>query len=220
MKNCVSQPSFSQESIPINQTEIVAFISKHGRGTRPTINFLIEHNMRLITYCRRIAVRRWGLPIGITRDDLQQDGYLALEKAAAGYDPLFSTAFSTYACNGILRAIRATIVSWYRKNRRDHYCHCQLRRQASSYSYVGEQGTRRELSAAVLKFLKETLSCRDFEIVSDYFGIGDRTPQSQTQIAARVGLATTTISLVIRRSLAKAKRYLHRQFVTADTVCR
>lgn len=64
-------------------------------------NSLIESHMKLVDYeIARISGIRPG-----EREDLQAEGYLALVKAADGFDPRRGVLFKSYACAAIRHAL-------------------------------------------------------------------------------------------------------------------
>src|SRR5579885_1415473 len=67
----------------------------------------VASHYRLVTYC----ARRWRgrLPDNLTWADFVQEGYLALVMACRDFDPGRGNAFSTFACNRIIRHLRKVL---------------------------------------------------------------------------------------------------------------
>lgn len=76
---------------------------------------IVLANLGLVHKLWHLYRHRWQ-PLGLEEDDALQAGFLALVKAAAGYDPTAGAVFSTYACLACKRymdlAARERLMIW------------------------------------------------------------------------------------------------------------
>ena len=118
---------------------------------------LINQHLHILNWSIYLAMRVTGKTAMITKQDLFQEGYIAMARAAATYDG--STAFETYA-----QVVVRNAISDYVKKFRTRSCvvslDADLAEDFSLYDVLGDDEVNGRLEETQAYLMLENLACR------------------------------------------------------------
>ncbi|MDF2700380.1 MAG: polymerase subunit sigma-70 [Haloplasmataceae bacterium] len=189
------------------------FLIKKEQGDLNARNKLIEHNLRLVAH----IVKKYENTLD-EKDDLLSIGTLGLIKAIDTFNDEKGTKLATYAA----KCIENEILMQLRSNKKK-------RNEVSLNDPIGfdKEGNKITLIDVlqdenrsiedhvvfndsidkILSLLPE-LSDREFEIITRRFGLHNRKPETQRQIAKSLGISRSYVSRIEKRTLMKLYRML------------
>jgi len=130
-------------------------------GCQVCVNALLERHEGLVHYM--VGRQYWG---EVAKDDLLQEGRIALWRAIQGYDPGRGVSFSTYAGVAIERGI-------WRVTARDRRCRRKVRQADPADTYLElEAGVWQEEVGRVAAEACRYLTDRQRQVLSLVYGIG------------------------------------------------
>lgn len=194
---------------PLSLREEQAAFAALARGDPAARDRLISHNLRLVAH---IAKKYYAA--GDDQDDLVSIGTIGLIKAVDTYDPAKSKRFSTYAS----RCIENELLMKFRRSRR-----VPPTVSLQEPIEAGRDGTltvmdvipddhpleeKPELAdmARWLHLQLDTLPPREKAILALRYGLHDRPPQTQNEVARQLGLSRSYVSRLESRALAALKK--------------
>ncbi|HMR50738.1 MAG TPA: sigma-70 family RNA polymerase sigma factor [Arachnia sp.] len=138
---------------------------------------------------------------GVSRDDLFQEGCLALGEAIDKFDPSHGHRFSTYAYVVIARRISFFARTWRRGQEVELAHHDAVPDESASHAF--------ERVEATLGDVLELLPARWSRILSLRYGL-DGAPRTLTDCATELGCSVSTAGRWETEALAAARRLMER----------
>lgn len=195
---------------PLSEEEEAKTIALMKKGDKSAREKLISHNMRLVAH----VVKKYS---GATEtDDLISVGSIGLIKAIDSYDEKKGTGLATYTA----RCIENEILMLLRSNKK-------FRNDVSLNEPVGSDKDGNELtiidllydetdevfsrvdksveSEKLIKFLKKTLSPREFTVMSLRFGLKGERTYAQREVASFLKISRSYISRIEKKSIEKLR---------------
>ena len=96
---------------PLTAEEEQYYLQQYAQGDQQAKNFLIEHNLRLVTHITKKYQHLEDDP-----EDLISIGTIGLIKAVMTFNTDKNTRLATYACRCIENAILSQMRLWWRTN--------------------------------------------------------------------------------------------------------
>lgn len=200
---------------PLGREEEAQLIEQMGQGDAQARERLIAHNLRL---CAHIA-RKYTVP-GCDQDDLISIGTIGLIKGVSTFKPDKKVRLATYAS----RCIENEILMYFRAQRK-------LQGELSLSESLDAEGESNSLELmdvvrvddtmledldlrdACLKVRKclGCLSPREAHIISLRYGLDNRPPLTQREIAALCGISRSYVSRIEKKALEKLKEEYERK---------
>ena len=174
-------------------------------GDKHAKDKLLTHNLRLVVH---VAKKYSGT---VESDDLISVGSIGLIKAVNTFDYDKNTQFSTYAA----RCIENEILMLLRVNKK-HNAVISLNESLGkdkdgndvtwqdiipSDEDVSENVENAVLSQNLIKLAKESLSNREFEILTLRYGLGSSPAYTQREIAKKLNISRSYISRLEKKAL-------------------
>lgn len=206
----IKSKSFKQVLSPEEEKELLKRKQQNDIEAR---NKLIEHNLRLVAH----IVKKYENAFD-EKDDLLSIGTIGLIKAIDTFDDQKGTKLATYAA----RCIENEILMHLRSNKK-------RRNEVSLHDPIGfdKEGNKitlidvlqddnkeiidevmyREDIANVMELIPE-LNDREKEIIIRRFGLHNRKPETQRQIAKSLNISRSYVSRIEKRTLMKLYRIL------------
>ena len=195
---------------PLSKEEEKECILLAAKGDKTAKEKLITHNLRLVAH----VVKKYSG--AAETDDLISVGSIGLIKAVNTYDESKNTAFATYSA----RCIENEILMLLRSNKKHN-------NEVSLYEPVGSDKDGNELTIMDLlsekedvvfekadkrlerekfiKFLKETLTDREFKITCLRYGIKCGRTYAQREVAAFLKISRSYVSRIEKKAIEKIK---------------
>lgn len=195
--------SFPRPLSPAREKEAFAALRAGGEEAARARDRLIRHNLRLVAH-----VTKKYYAATAAQDDLISIGTIGLIKAVDTFDPARASKFSSYASRCIENELRMEL----RRTRREGtLLSLQEPLEGSEGQLtladtlpdpvVMEDDCERRADAARLRQLVETLPRREQEVLTRRYGLDGRAPQTQQEIAARLGISRSYVSRLEKRAL-------------------
>ena len=188
-------------------------LERMSRGDRAARNELVEHNLRLVAH----IVKKYYAVSG-EQDDLISIGTIGLIKAVETYNLEKKTKFATYAS----RCIENEILMYFRARRKTagdvSLSDCiETGKDGNALSLMDvlcsdedlfEDLSTRQTYKKLYEVMDEVLSERERMVVTLRYGLGDRTPLTQREIAAKCGISRSYVSRIEKKALAALQKAL------------
>lgn len=198
---------------PLEKSEEQALIEQMFDGDQDAATRLIEHNLRLVAH----IAKKYNQS-GIDQDDLISIGSLGLIKAVHTFRPE-AGKLTAYAS----RCIENEILMFFRSNRKN-------RNQVLWGESVGKDkdgndvqlsellGTDANLvpdaaetnieSNRAMRLMDTVLDAREAEVIRLRYGLLDGEPQTQHQLAEKLGISRSYVSRIEKKALEKLRHAL------------
>ncbi len=184
---------------PLSAEEERIYLARYAEGDMEARNVLIERNLRLVAH----IIKKYYTQAE-EQDDLISIGTIGLIKGINSFKSEKGTRLATYAA----RCVENEILMYFRSQRK-------LQSEVSLsetietdkdgnalylMDVVGVDDTMlkdlqdREDQITVGKLVRECLTEREAQIISERYGLGGRVPQTQRQIAERCGISRSYVS--------------------------
>ncbi|MGN0352728.1 MAG: RNA polymerase sporulation sigma factor SigK [Roseburia sp.] len=198
---------------PLTPEEELACLNRMKKGDLEAKNELIERNMRLVAH---IAKKYQNA--GEEMEDLISIGTIGLIKAITTYKPDYGSRLATYAARCIdnellmhFRAKKKTAkdVSLYEPigmDKEGNQIHLMDVVEGEEVDVVEEMERGRKIEK-MLKIMPTVLSKREYEIVIKRYGLYQREPLTQREIAKEIGISRSYVSRIEKKALDKLKLY-------------
>ena len=195
-------------------------LERMSRGDRAARNELVEHNLRLVAH----IVKKYYAVSG-EQDDLISIGTIGLIKAVETYNLEKKTKFATYAS----RCIENEILMYFRARRKTagdvSLSDCiETGKDGNALSLMDvlcsdedlfEDLSARQTYKKLYEVMNEVLSERERMVITLRYGLGDRTPLTQREIAAKCGISRSYVSRIEKKALAALQQALQDYTQTA-----
>lgn len=198
---------------PLTPEEEFVCLNRMKKGDLEAKNELIERNMRLVAH---IAKKYQNA--GEEMEDLISIGTIGLIKAITTYKPDYGSRLATYAARCIdnellmhFRAKKKTAkdVSLYEPigmDKEGNQIHLMDIVEGEEVDVVEEMERGRKIKK-MLKIMPTVLSKREYEIVVKRYGLYQKEPLTQREIAKEIGISRSYVSRIEKKALDKLKLY-------------
>ena len=196
---------------PLSRDEEAELIARLDGGDEGVKSQLIERNLRLVVY---IARRFENTGVGI--EDLISIGTIGLIKAVGTYQPARSIKLATYAS----RCIENEILMHFRAQKKlagevsladsldgdDDGSSLSLMDVIAVDDNMLEELDTRDACRKVRHCVATCLTDRERSIITLRYGLDDRPPRTQREIASRCGISRSYVSRIEKRALEKLEQ--------------
>ena len=199
---------------PLEPKREAFILQKLGTGQEEEAkSVLIEHNLRLVVY---IAKKFDNTGVGV--EDLISIGTIGLIKAINTFNPVKNIKLATYAS----RCIENEILMYFRSMKKTagdvSLSDCiETGKDGNALSLMDvlcsdedlfEDLSTRQTYKKLYEVMDEVLSERERMVVTLRYGLGDRTPLTQREIAAKCGISRSYVSRIEKKALAALQKAL------------
>lgn len=196
---------------PLSAKEEEKYLRLAKNGDRQAKNKLIEHNLRLVAH----VIKKY-YAAEPDRDDLISIGTIGLIKAVNTFDIDKGARLATYAArcieNEILMHFRSTrkngaVVSINEPIETDGEGNpLTLMDIVFTEDTIADDIDTVIKSEKLYKFIEEIDDEREKEIIIDRYGLYEREPQTQKEIAERLGISRSYVSRIEKKVLEKLRK--------------
>ena len=197
---------------PLPADEERELFLKAERGNASARERLILHNLRLVSH----IVRKY-YSSAKNQEDLVSIGTIGLIKAVDSFKVDSGSKFATYAA----KCIQNEILMHFRSQKKlaaevSLNDTIDVDRDGNPLTYMDVVCTEESLdsevaksltSAKALKLVSTVLDARSRKIIVMRYGLGDRKPMTQKQVADRLGISRSYVSRIEKSALLKLKNY-------------
>lgn len=198
---------------PLTPEEEKTLLARMMAGDRAARDDLITHNLRLVVYLAK-KYENTGVPA----EDMISIGTIGLIKAVNTFKADKGIRLATYAS----RCIENEILMYFRRTKK-------LQGEVSLNEAIETDGDGAELSigdvvgksdtmledlqdkddrALVRRLVAERLTEREADVIRRRYGLEDRVPQTQRQVAAAYKISRSYVSRIEKKALGKLEEAL------------
>ena len=195
---------------PLKPEEEKRYLERYAAGDMEARNVLIEHNLRLVAH----IIKKYYTQTG-SQDDLISIGTIGLIKGISTFKPDKNVRLATYAS----RCIENEILMHFRSQKK-------LQGEVSLSDTLDSDGEGNALSLMdvisvdddmlenldardsciqVRKLVQECLEEREKMIITMRYGLDNKPPRTQREIAAESGISRSYVSRIEKKALKKLK---------------
>ena len=195
---------------PLKAEEEKRYLERYAAGDMEARNVLIEHNLRLVAH----IIKKYYTQTG-SQDDLISIGTIGLIKGISTFKPDKNVRLATYAS----RFIENEILMHFRSQKK-------LQGEVSLSYTLDSDGEGNALSLMdvisvdddmlenldardsciqVRKLVQECLEEREKMIITMRYGLDNKPPRTQREIAAESGISRSYVSRIEKKALKKLK---------------
>ena len=195
---------------PLKAEEEKRYLERYAAGDMEARNVLIEHNLRLVAH----IIKKYYTQTG-SQDDLISIGTIGLIKGISTFKPDKNVRLATYAS----RCIENEILMHFRSQKK-------LQGEVSLSDTLDSDGEGNALSLMdvisvdddmlenldardsciqVRKLVEECLEEREKMIITMRYGLDNKPPRTQREIAAESGISRSYVSRIEKKALKKLK---------------
>ncbi|PWM58310.1 MAG: RNA polymerase subunit sigma-70 [Subdoligranulum variabile] len=200
--------SFPRPLTPAKEREAFAALRAGGPDAAAARDRLIRHNLRLVAH-----VTKKYYAATAAQDDLISIGTIGLIKAVDTFDPARASKFSSYASRCIENELRMEL----RRTRREgNQVSLQEPLEGGSGQLtladtlpdpaVMEDDCERRVEAGRLRGMIRALPERERRLITWRYGLDGAPPQTQQQVAARLGVSRSYVSRLEKRVVEQLAR--------------
>ena len=193
------------------EAEVIAMLGTEKEKEAKAV--LIEHNLRLVVYIAKKFDNT-----GVSVEDLISIGTIGLIKAINTFNPVKNIKLATYAS----RCIENEILMYFRSMRKTagdvSLSDCiETGKDGNALSLMDvlcsdedlfEDLSARQTYKKLYEVMNEVLSERERMVITLRYGLGDRTPLTQREIAAKCGISRSYVSRIEKKALAALQQAL------------
>ena len=193
---------------PLRPEEEQVYLERLARGDPEARNVLVERNLRLVAH----IIKKYYAQSG-DQEDLISIGTIGLIKGISTFKPDRNVRLATYAS----RCIENEILMYFRSQRK-------LQGEVSLSETLDDNAEGNSLSlmdvlrvddnmleeldtkdacARVRYYVGSCLTPRERRIIALRYGLGDRPPKTQREIAAQCGISRSYVSRIEKKALKK-----------------
>ena len=195
---------------PLSHEEEVRYFRLAREGDRKARELLIEHNLRLVAH----IVKKYYASAG-NQDDLVSIGTVGLIKAIDSYDIENGARFATYAS----KCLQNEILMHFRSQKKLS-CEVSLSetidtdKDGNPLTYsdiiacddtIAEDLDLKINSKRALEIIRDVLSPRERQIIVLRYGLNNRRPITQREIAAGLGISRSYVSRIEKSAIEKMR---------------
>jgi RNA polymerase sporulation-specific sigma factor len=196
---------------PLTAQEEAHYLELSAQGDLQARNILIERNLRLVAHIMKKYYAQTA-----DQEDLISIGTIGLIKGISTFDPSKGARLATYAA----RCVENEILMYFRAQRKSSqdvslsdYIETETDGAALSLMDVvgededlSEQIGNREQLRQVRKLVETCLTEQEKQVIAMRYGLDDRPPQRQREVADAIGISRSYVSRIEKRALEKLKR--------------
>ena len=200
---------------PLKAEEERDCLERFARGDMEARNKLIEHNLRLVAH----IMKKYYTPNG-DQDDLISIGTIGLIKGISTFKPDKNVRLATYAS----RCIENEILMHFRSQRKlqgevSLSESLEGDGEGSSLSLMDvirvednmlEEVHARDACRKVRRCVEDCLDGRERMIITLRYGLNNRPPLTQREIAAQCGISRSYVSRIEKKALKKLEQAMDR----------
>ena len=194
----------------LKREEEQKLLEQMAQGDLDARNKLIEHNLRLVAH----IIKKYYTQTG-DQDDLISIGTIGLIKGVSTFQPDKNVRLATYAS----RCIENEILMYFRSQRKlqgevSLSDSLDAEGESSSLSLMDvicvddtmlEELDVREACAKVRRCVETSLTPREANIIRLRYGLDDRQPLTQREIAVLCGISRSYVSRIEKKALEKLR---------------
>lgn len=186
------------------RTETTLFLQAQA-GCRESLNELMERHEGLV-HC--VVRQQWLLTLEY--EEGLQAGRRGLWRAVLGYKPEQGIRFSTYAYQAIMRHVWGAVKAEQRRTNREMPISILALHSYETGPDPAWLKYRQEIRDSLLALVKR-LPERLQDVVIDYYGLGDKEPQSLKAIGKQMGISGERVRLLRNEALVWLSQPAHSQ---------
>ncbi len=193
---------------PLDAEEERMYFQKARDGDAIARSVLIEHNLRLVAH----IVKKYYTG-SQCQEDLMSVGTIGLIKAIDSYDPENGAKFATYAS----KCLQNEILMYFRTQKKaaqevSMNETIDMDKDGNPLTYmdvircedtIADDLDRKMNSAAAMRVMAARLNDREKRIVILRYGLGNRRPATQREIATKLGISRSYVSRLEKSALEK-----------------
>ena len=198
---------------PLTAAEERHYLELARAGDLEARNVLVERNLRLVAHIMKKYYAQTS-----DQEDLISIGTIGLIKGISTFDPDKGVRLATYAA----RCVENEILMYFRSQKKTagdlslsemietagDGTALSLMDVVCTEEDLFEGLDRRESADRLHRAIAATLSPRERTVVTLRYGLGDRQPLPQREIAARLGISRSYVSRIEKKALAKLEAAL------------
>ena len=208
--------SLSSFPKPLSAEEEQEYLARWSQGDLEARNVLIERNMRLVAH----IIKKYYTQ-SVEQDDLISIGTIGLIKGISSYRPEKNVRLATYAA----RCIENEILMFFRSQKKlqgevslsDTLETDKDGNNLFLMDVVGVEDTMlddldtQESHVRVRQLVDDCLTEREADIIKKRYGLDNRKPRTQREIAADYGISRSYVSRIEKRALTKLEEALNKE---------
>ncbi|MBQ6431614.1 MAG: RNA polymerase sporulation sigma factor SigK [Oscillospiraceae bacterium] len=198
---------------PLSAKEEAHYLELSAQGDLHARNVLIERNLRLVAHIMKKYYTQTS-----DQEDLISIGTIGLIKGISTFDASKGARLATYAA----RCVENEILMYFRGQRKS-----AADVSLSEFIETGKDGTAlslmdvicseddlfeqlsdKEIYAKLYQKINTCLDPREKQIILMRYGIGNRKPQTQREIAQQCGISRSYVSRIEKKALQKLEKAL------------
>lgn len=198
---------------PLSAEEERYYLQKSAEGDLAARNILIERNLRLVAH-----IMKKYYTMSADQEDLISIGTIGLIKGISTFDAGKGARLATYAA----RCVENEILMHFRAQKKTSadvsLSECiETGKDGTSLSLLDvidseedlfETLSTREMEEKLRETVTRVLTPREREIIERRYGLGNRAPQTQREIAAHCGISRSYVSRIEKKALKKLEEAL------------
>ena len=175
-------------------------------GCAESLNKLMEQHEGLV---HLVVRRQWLLTLEF--EEALQAGRRGLRQAVLGYDPERNTQFSTYAYLAIMRYVWGAVKADQRRMKREVPISILVLHSYETGPDPAWLKYQQEIKDSLLGLVKRLPVERLQEIITGYYGLGGKEPQTLEEIGRQIGLSKTQVGRLQKEALVWLSQPAHSQ---------
>ena len=198
---------------PLTAKEERRFLELAAAGDIKARNVLIERNLRLVAHIMKKYYSQTS-----DQEDLISIGTIGLIKAIGTFDPDKGVRLATYAA----RCVENEILMYFRSMRKSagdvslsDYLEAgkdgaslEVQDVVASEEDLFEELSRKEEFAQLYAAIDRVLTPRERTVVQRRYGLGGRSPETQQEVAERIGISRSYVSRIEKKAVRKLREAL------------
>ena len=198
---------------PLSAQEEKKYVEQMLAGDLEARNMLVEHNLRLVAHIAKKYYTQSD-----EQDDLISIGTIGLIKGISTFDAGKGARLATYAA----RCVENEILMYFRSMKKTagdvSLSECiETGKDGNALSLMDvlcsdedlfEDLSARQTYKKLYEVMDEVLSERERMVITLRYGLGDRTPLTQREIAAKCGISRSYVSRIEKKALAALQQAL------------
>ena len=195
---------------PLSERQERECLEKIRQGDKEARNTLVEHNLRLVAH----IVKKYYAVSG-EQDDLISIGTIGLIKAAATFDSSKNIRFATYAS----RCIENEVLMFFRSRRKTAGDislddPIDTDRDGNSLTLMDIMSDENDIvsqldlyiqAEKLRRYFDRCLDMREQQVLRLRYGLNNRLPLTQREVAKKLGISRSYISRIEKRAVEKLK---------------